>query len=268
MDNTQQPGGGQNPDPQRGSSYEAAARPSRRGLYTVVAVLVLLTAAAFIVRSDLFRVWKKAEVIGLVDYDADWVLSLAGISEETTYFGVSEKKIAAGIARDRYLVYHDYEKIWPDRLTLWVTERVPRVNFIYHGVQYVLAGDGMVLESSTALNLANGCVKLTLSGVRDVRVGEKVMFQSDEQLRAMQSLLEELELQGVLGKLSELNLYDLDNIYLVTLDGYTANIGRAEELRAKIGTVRAVVAELRRRGLWGGIIEATVPGQASYRSPD
>ena len=81
----------------------------------------------------------------------------------------------------------------------------------------------------------------------------------------MQSVLEELDAQGVLFQMSELNLSSLESIYLVTLDGYTANIGNAEELRAKIGTVRAVAEELRRRGLGGGMIEATVPGQASYR---
>ena len=81
----------------------------------------------------------------------------------------------------------------------------------------------------------------------------------------MGALMDELELQGVLDKTSELNLTSLESIYIVTLDGYTANIGGAEELRAKIGTVRAVVQELRNRGLTGGMIEAHVPGQASYR---
>ena len=64
---------------------------------------------------------------------------------------------------------------------------------------------------------------------------------------------------------AEINIASLDSIYLITQDGYTANIGDAQDLRAKIGTVRAVVSELRRRGLTGGMIEAPVPGQASYR---
>ena len=106
---------------------------------------------------------------------------------------------------------------------------------------------------------------LTISYVRDIRTGEKILFQTEDQLEALCAVLEELELQGALSAMSELNMYDLENIYLVTLDGYTANIGTAEDARAKIGTVRAVVEELRRRGLRGGIIEATVPGQATYR---
>ena len=65
--------------------------------------------------------------------------------------------------------------------------------------------------------------------------------------------------------MAELNLSSLESIYIVTLDGFTANIGSAEELRAKIGTVRAVVRELRNREKKGGMIEATVPVQASYR---
>ena len=37
------------------------------------------------------------------------------------------------------------------------------------------------------------------------------------------------------------------NILLITRDGYAAHIGDDEQLRAKIGTVRAVIEDLKRR---------------------
>ena len=72
-------------------------------------------------------------------------------------------------------------------------------------------------------------------------------------------------MQGVRDAVEEINLTNMDSIYLLSKNGYTANIGTTEDLRAKIGTVRAVTAELKRRGLSGGTIDATVPGQATYR---
>lgn len=251
--------------PQGGGGYAAAARPARRGLYTIICVLALLTVAAVLMRSQAFRVYDHTEVIGLSSFSRDDVMRLAGITRGTTYFGIDEEAIRKGINSNRYLDYEGLEKIWPNMLILMVKERTPCVNFLYRGVQYTLADDTTVLESSTNINLDNGCIKLTLANVRDIRVGEKVLFQSERQSEALQGLLAELEIQGVLGKTAELNLYDLENIYLVTMDGYTANLGNADALRAKIGTVRAVVQELRRRGYQGGMIEAGVPGQASYR---
>lgn len=253
----------QQPSPE-GGGYESYARPSRRGRYTVIAVIVMLLIAAIFARSQWLRI-RDVEVFGLIDMTPAQVLDLAGIDAGSTYFNLNEKKISQRINANRYLEFVSMEKLWPNGLILTVNERRKTANFLYVGVQYILAEDGMVLESTNNIALDNGCIKVTGLNVHDIRVGARVVCQSQTQLETMQNVLAELKMQGVLGDMAELNLSSLESIYLVTMDGYTANIGDSEELRAKIGTVRAVAEELRRRGLMGGIIEATVPGQASYR---
>ena len=267
----QNPMDGMNTQPQRQpeekpatESYGFAPSPSRRGLYTVIAVILLLTVAAVFARGSWLRI-KNTEVTGLVTYTKERVLAQAKITGSTTYFGLNEDSIRKNIEDDRYLRYIGMEKIWPNGLILHVQERRRLGNVLFMGVQYVISPDGMVLESSNSIDLDNGCVKVTGLDIRDIRFGAPLVCQDETQRETMEQLFEELEIQGVLGQISELNLSSLDSIYLVTLDGYTANIGSSEELRAKVGTVRAVVQELRNRGLQGGMIEATVPGQASYR---
>ena len=245
-------------------SYGFAPRPSRRGLITVIAAILLLTLAAVFVRGTWLRI-TDTEVTGLITYSKEQALRQAGITEKSTYFNLNEKRIQRNIEDDRYLRYLGMEKRWPNGLTLYLQERRRQANVLFMGVQYIVSADGMVLESSNVINLDNGCVKVTGLNIRDIRFGAPLICQDAAQLETMSTLMEELEAQGVLEKTSELNLTSLESIYIVTLDGYTANIGGAEELRAKIGTVRAVVLELRKRGLTGGMIEATVPGQASYR---
>jgi len=247
-----------------GESYGTYQRPSRRGHYTVIAVIVMLTVAAVFARSQWLRI-RHVEISGLRDTPFEHVLQLAGISEKSTYFNLNEEKIRRGIESDRYLQFLSMEKIWPNSLILNLRERQRQANIVYMGVQFTTSSDGMVLETTSNITLDNGCVKVTGLNVRDIRVGAVLVCQSSLQMEAMQQVMDELEMQGVIGDVAELNLSSLESIYLVTLDGYTANIGDTEDLRAKIGTVRAVVQELRRRGLAGGMIEATVPGQASYR---
>ena len=266
MDEQQSP-----PQPERApeekaanEGYGFAPRPARRGLITVIAAILLLTVAAVFVRGAWLRI-TDTQVVGLITYDKERVLRQAGINEKSTYLNLNENRIRRNIEDDRYLRYIGMEKRWPNGLTLYVQERRRQVNVLFMGVQYILSADGMVLENTNNINLDNGCVKVTGLDVRDIRFGAPLICQDAAQLETMGALMDELELQGVLDKTSELNLTSLESIYIVTLDGYTANIGGAEELRAKIGTVRAVVLELRKRGLTGGMIEATVPGQASYR---
>ena len=86
-------------------------------------------------------------------------------------------------------------------------------------------------------------------------------------------LMEELELQGFAGQVSELNLNDQDNLILITVDGYTVRLGDSSSLQAKIGTVRAVIDKLNEMVLngelarKGGVIMAMTPGTAIY-DPD
>ncbi len=243
---------------------EMPGRPAKRGLYTLIAVLVMLTVAAFFVHDQVFKI-RDVDIRSVQNISQEEVMRLSGITANTSYFGLNEEKIRAGIESNRYLRFESMEKVWPNGVILNIQERQPCINVLNAGIQYVVASDGMVLESYASLRLDNGCIKTTGLSIRDIRVGSQIVCYNSEQLDAMLDIATELDAQGCMDEIAEINLSMLDSIYLVTTDSYVANIGDAQELRPKIGTVRAVVAELRSRGLKGGMIEATVPGEASYR---
>lgn len=243
---------------------EMPRRPAKRGLYTLIAVLVMLTVAAIFVRDQVFKI-RDVEIRSVQNISQEEVMRLLGITANTSYFGLNEEKIRAGIESNRYLRFESMEKVWPNGVILNIQERQPCINVLNAGIQYVVASDGMVLEAYASLRLDNGCIKTTGLNIRDIRVGSQVVCYNSEQLDAMLNIVAELDAQGCMNEIAEMNLSMLDSIYLVTTDSYVANIGDAQQLRPKIGTVRAVVTELRNRGLKGGMIEATVPGEASYR---
>ena len=243
---------------------EMPRRPAKRGLYTLIAVLVMLTVAAIFVRDQVFKI-RDVEIRSVQNISQEEVMRLSGITANTSYFGLNEEKIRAGIENNRYLRFESMEKVWPNGVILNIQERQPCINVLNAGIQYVVASDGMVLEAYASLRLDNGCIKTTGLNIRDIRVGSQVICYNSEQLDAMLNIVAELDAQGCMNEIAEMNLSMLDSIYLVTTDSYVANIGDAQQLRPKIGTVRAVVTELRNRGLKGGMIEATVPGEASYR---
>ena len=267
--NNMQPGTEPTQTPNQGADDvriigELPRRPAKRGLYTLIAVLVMLTVAAIFVRDQVFKI-RDIEIRSVHNVSQDEVLRLSGITANTSYFGLNEEKIRAGIESNRYLRFESMEKVWPNGVILNIQERQPSINVLNAGIQYVVAGDGMVLESYASLRLDNSCITTTGLDIRDIRVGSQIICYNSERLDAMLDIAAELDAQGCRNEIAEMNLSDLNGIFLVTTDGYVANIGDAQQLRPKIGTVRAVVSELRSRGLKGGTIEATVPGEASYR---
>ena len=99
---------------------------------------------------------------------------------------------------------------------------------------------------------------------KDMRVGQLMQAGTAGQTEAFKALVREVILQGITGEVSELNLADPENLYLITTDKFTAHLGSANDLRAKIGTVRAVIAYLRGVGSDGGMLEADIPGEVVY----
>lgn len=82
----------------------------------------------------------------------------------------------------------------------------------------------------------------------------------------LRELLSELAAWGFDSQVQSIDVAQSFSLSLLTRDGYTVNLEDSELLHAKIGTVQSVVSELRRRQMTGGIIEAAVPGEATYRA--
>lgn len=239
-------------------------RPANRGLFTVIAVIIMLVVAGFVVHNQIFRI-NDVEIHSIRNTPFYEVLELAGIDGNTSSLSLNEDKVRAGINSNMYLSFQGMEKVGRNKLILYVKERSATANVLHNGLQYVIAEDGMTLSCTVALQLDNGCMTVSGLNIRDIRIGSVMTCQNEAQLSAYQSVVEEIDLQGIRGEIAELNFSSLDSIYLVTTDGYTVNIGNNEELQGKIGTMRAVLSNVRARGLKGGMIEATVSGIATYR---
>lgn len=246
------------------NTQEVLRRPSRRGLFTVIAVIIMLVVAGFVVHNRMYRI-NEVEIRYIFDVPYGEVLQLAGIGGNTSSLSLNENKMRDGINSDLRLDYQGYEKVGRNKIILYVSERRPVANVLFNGLQFICSADGMVLSRQTTLALDNGYITVSGLNLRDIRLSAHMVCQNDAQLDAYKALFAELELQGIRGEVAELNFSSLDSIYMVTTDGYTVNLGDANDLQGKLGTARAVMKELRQRGLKGGMVETTVSGIATYR---
>lgn len=239
----------------------------RSGVVTLVATLIVILAAAVLLNESLLRI-RGIAVVGNSKVSWEEVVTAAGLRGSVGYLTLNEKKIEEGINQNRYLVYQKMEKHFPDSLTLYVKERQARANVQVMGVTYQMDEDGMILERLGTTQPGGGLITVTGFQTREIRVGSPIVASMASQMEAYQGLMQEVLLQGFADQVSELNLSNPDSLYLITKDGYTAHLGDGSDLRAKIGTVRAVVAKLREMGKGGGMLEASVPAVATFMPMD
>lgn len=239
--------------------------PERR-ILIIVSVLLIVVGLAFLIRGLVFRI-KHIRVVGLHNLSWQEVARSAGISSSSNYFGLDEKRIRDGINANRYLVYERMQKIPPSTLVLYVRERRPIASINYIGIAYVMAEDGVILERSRELNEYYGLMTVSGLALRDIRIGSVPLSTRFGQIETCIELARELHMQGFGNQVRDINLSEVTRIYLTTRDGFSVHLGDGKYLRAKIGTVRAVIQRLRENGITSGVIEATVPGEVTYR-PD
>ncbi len=268
--NTPQPPTGGEQDDDAELSYEQSEAPAvSRGLkkaLILLSVFVIGLSAMFIIRDNVLVI-RHLTVNGIKNVPWQTVALSAGLNATSNYFNLNEETIREGINRNRYLVYLSMEKHFPSSLILNVRERIPAACIRYIGIDYIMADDGVILEKGEKLQMAEGMARISGLAIQDIRVGSVPSVRMPHQIAACTELVKELILQGMMANVSSISFSETGSIYMVTADGFTVHLGSGQYLRAKVGTVRGVLQELRKQQLQGGVIEATVPGEANYR-PD
>ncbi len=243
-------------------------QPSGRRVFKIAAVMLGLVAVLFVLRYYVFTI-TQVRVVGTHSVSWQEVARAAGLDRKLLYFTLNEQEIEDGINANRYLDYQGMEKVFPNTLILYVKERVPSAFFTHLGVGFVMADDGMILEKTRDLSLRQGLIEVYgLAVWGQLESGMFPVGGKPGQLEALVALIGEILGQGYASQVQDVNVSDENSLVMTTVDRYTVHLGNMDKLHAKIGTVRAVIAELKRRNLTGGVLEASIPGEATYRSPE
>lgn len=228
-------------------------------LVAVLGILLLLRYAVFTVRN--------IHITGLRAMTQQQAIRLSGLDRGLFYFTLKEEQVRDSINKNRYLQFESMEKIFPNALSVKVMERYPFAFFTHLGVGYVLAQDGMILEQTRDLRMGDDLILVNGLAVWGQQSPGAFPASTDPaQSDGMIALFEKLLLWGFDTQIKSIDIAQSLSISMQTDDGYTINLGSDENLHAKIGTVFSVVNALRQRQMTGGIIEATLPGEATYQA--
>ena len=107
---------------------------------------------------------------------------------------------------------------------------------------------------------------IVVSGL-DVSVsaqGRQIESAKAWQLRGTLAVLTELEAMGISAAISELNLADRYNIYLVSRTGVQIILGDEENLADKLVWTQAVLEKLTQEGIRRGVLDVSTGKNAVY----
>ncbi len=239
-------------------------RKSHSGRIGVLVVFAVAFIGLLLLRNQMFVV-HSVSVEGNRRYTAEQVVTISGIRAGQNVFSLSEQEIADNIARDLYLVFDSMYINYPDHVILRVHERGPSAALSWLGVLVMLDERGVVMETTNMLDDWLQVPIVTGVNVTSSDVGLPLQSRDPKQIEALQKVLEELSLQGFLTNITELNVGDLEKLYLVTQEGMKVELGNLEKMEVKIGILRGVYAQLVQQQALTGTIDVSTGEYADHR---
>lgn len=267
-DYVHQPEGQEQPQqaPAGAAMAKAQKKRSRRkteGFFKFLIVLTALTVALVIVQERFFRL-QYVYVIGNEKKTSQQIAAVSGLVKGRNMLGIEEADIAKAMSKDHTIIFKGMQKEYPGVIYLYIEERNVTAAMQWLGVLYLLDDEGMVMEQRTDSTLPEGLPVVTGFKAGNIYVGQKLTLRSATQLEAYQTIIEELQLQLYTDQVSEINLSDPENIYLITREGVTVRLGDGSQMESKIGSVRTAMAYLRQLGSFSGVLDVTQPQSPTF----
>ncbi|MGN0777647.1 MAG: cell division protein FtsQ/DivIB, partial [Aristaeellaceae bacterium] len=252
---------------QNGAATAPVAPVSRQdghALRWMVLILAVVVAAGFLVCGTVFRV-REISVQGNSTISDEEVIRLSGIREGMNTLALDHDTAEQGVESNRYLSFVCLDVQLPDKLVIQVRERTPAAVIEHCGILYTADNRGMVLEESLDTEQAHpGLVAVEGMGIYTCEVGKQLVLKKSAQLEVYATVLLELKVMSATEQILELDMNDMDNLFLVTVDGYSVRLGNSDSLHAKLRAMLMTLEWLREQEQYQGTLDVSSPVNPTY----
>lgn len=234
----------------------------------VVAVLAILFVLA---SSQVFKV-RNILVVGNRNLLKEEVITQSGVQIGDNLLSLSDTELKKRLEKNRYIEYIGHEFDYRGTLTLRINERLGMGVVNALGLYYVLDAEGMVLECAGSVfpdTVAGPKISgFSMDDNTRVVIGDKLPVRDNGQLESMRRVLTMLDSVGMLGRISQLDVKNLDNLYLMTTDGAKIVLGDDGSLQTKLLIAREVLAVREPLGTVRGAKIDVSSGSEAHYIPD
>jgi len=245
------------------SQRRRGARGRQSGIAGLLLFALLALAVGALLNSQVFII-RNIEVEGVTTLAPGDVVRKAELSLGGSIFAADEGKVRKNFEREGLVSFERLERRLPDTVRLIVRERVRRAVINYLGVALVIDGDGVVIEQLGEMPPYDLTI---VTGVRATgyQVGARIASDVPLQVDSLLKVLAALDSEDLAGRAAELNVADLDNMYLMERGGMMVKIGDDTLLAEKLLWMRSVLdQELYPKGIVTGILDVSSGTTAVY----
>ena len=232
-----------------------------RGGVRLLLIVAVLCVAALLIMSRVFTL-KEIVVRGNEAYSDAEIAALSGLILGEDTLKIEKSRIKGNFSRNHYVELIEMDILYPDRVLLTVRERQPRAAVNCAGVILVIDAEGVILErmaSMPAGDLITVSMNVSLSAQ-----GRSIKSTKSGELEAMKLILAGLDAQGMTGLVSEINVRDRFNLYMVSNTGVQIILGEKDDLDDKLVLARLVLEKLTEEGVMSGVLDVSTGKNAVY----
>ena len=237
-------------------------RPKRKRRSGGFVLLLLAVCALVVITQSRKFVVSEISVTGNSKRTVSEIAGLSGIEMGMSIFKVDEKAIARNFLSDSYVELVSVEIEYPDKVEIEVRERAVWAAVNNAGVILLIDQEGCILERVTSL--PDGVIVISGLDVSVNSLSKYVESRTAGQISLMKKLLSALKEEQTAELISELNLSNPDNIYLVSQSGIQVIIGDDAQLPVKLVWMKAVLEELTKNGIMKGVLDVSSGKNAVY----
>lgn len=240
----------------------AAARRMRQ-MIAFILLLVVIALICVLTQSQMFKL-SEIKVTGSSTKSHSEIAGLSGLRLGMNILSVDKKEIQRNFSMDSSVELLDVHIEMPDTVIIEIRERVVHAAVNCAGVILLIDSDGYVLQRLSSMPQNE---RYPLVSGMDVRVSAHAKIiesGTDGQLTAMKRVLTELYDTHTQTMISELNIADPDNIYLISQSGIQILLGDDERLDEKLAWTQAVIDSLTTEGVMSGVVDVSSGSNAVF----
>lgn len=229
-------------------------------------VLLALFVIAFVVAGSRVFIVRVVTVEGNRFISTEEIMETAGVRMHDSMLTLNTAAMAERLNAHQYLHVNSIWRSFPNRLFINVTEYSPVATANWMGSLLMLGPGGVVMEATGQIDIELNVPVITGASIKSVRVGEPVEYTVPGQGEAVSLLLNALDLQSFTREVSEINVAEPDDLYLVTVDGLLIHLGGSDGINEKIRLAYATLTPLRAAyTVRGAVLDVSTGLTADFR---
>ena len=225
--------------------------------FTALLVLLVMAAVAVLLMSGSVFVVRDIQVTGVTTVGVQEVIVQSGLRQGENIFTLDEERICRNINAHKLLQFESIDIKFPSTVILKVREREACAQIEYLGFMYAIDETGRVLYKSADLEAESALPVIEGITIVSIVEGGEVQLMDATQLQyaiEMLAALEQLNMQAIA---HELNVSDLENLYIMTREDTKVEIGTADALTVKLAIAQAILRDQGDQMLQGAKIDVS-----------